>query len=280
MPCETSKSWEFTIYAKNLHAEAAWLKNLEFSHMVVSKEDNDKTDNEHLQGSVTWKRSYSRAALKKLHPTAHWEITKATADKNYPKKRTSEVLIDIDNRKKKGARTDIEVVKEVVQSTCSMREVVNVATSLQGVRMAELWLKYNEPKRPIDPAPEIHWRWGKAGTGKTRFIWDTYSIEEVYTPTTEKWWEGYDGHKIVLIDEFDAAYCTFKRLLRITDRYPYTVETKNGSRQMLATKFYITSSYHPTKVYSEVHFDSENRLDQLTRRITSITELKSEPVFV
>lgn len=275
MPCFTSKSWEFTIFADDLDKDVTWLKSLEFNHMVVSKEVCPETNREHLQGSVTWKRSYSLAALKKMHPNAHWEPTIAWQDKNYAKKRTSEVLIDQDNRKPKGARTDIAEVKEVVKSTCSMRSVVDVATSVQSVRMAELWLKYHEPKRPITPKPEIHWRWGPAGVGKTRFIWDTYHIDEVYTPTSEKWWEGYDGHKTILIDEFDAGWCTFKRLLKLTDRYPFTVETKGGSRQMLGTTIFITSSYPPEKVYSDHHFDANNRLEQLMRRLTSVTYIEN-----
>lgn len=276
MPGVCGKTWDFTIFGEDLGAEAVWLQTLEFQKMTVGEEVCPETGRKHLQGRVTWKRNYSAAALKKIHGTAHWEITKADADANYCRKRDANPIIDIDNRKAKGARTDIEVVKEVVKNTCSMRDVVGVATSVQGVRMAELWLKYNEPKRPLEPAPKVHWRWGKAGVGKTRYIWDCFHIDEVYVPTSEKWWEGYDGHKVVLIDEFDAGFCTFKRLLKLLDRYPYTVETKGGSRQMLATTFFITSSYHPTKVYNEAHFDSDNRIEQLLRRLTSITEVGAE----
>ena len=55
---------------------------------------------------------------------------------------------------------------------------------------------------------EVHWRWGKAGLGKTRYVWEKHGLS-VYTPTTYKWWEGYDGHKVVLIDEFRGDWCKF-----------------------------------------------------------------------
>lgn len=106
------------------------------------------------------------AALKKLHGQVHWEFQDCTQDNNYCRKRDSELIIDRDERKKKGARTDIEEIKEVVRSTHSMQQVVEVATSVQSVRMAELWLKYNEPKRPLEPKPTIHWRWGKRARGR------------------------------------------------------------------------------------------------------------------
>ena len=90
-----------------------------------------------------------------------------------------------------------------------MIAVVEQASSVQSVRMAELWLKYNEPKRPIvHGGIEVHWRWSKAGLGKTRYVWEKHGLL-VYTPTTYKWWEGYDGHKVVLIDEFRGDWCKF-----------------------------------------------------------------------
>ena len=33
---------------------------------------------------------------------------------------------------------------------------------------------------------EVHWRWGKAGLGKTRYVWEKHGLS-VYTPTTYKW---------------------------------------------------------------------------------------------
>jgi hypothetical protein len=273
MPCVTSKSWKFTIYGEDLEAEIEWLKTLEFNVMTCSKEVCPDTENLHLQGAVTWKRSYSLAALKKLHAKAHWEIQKCVQDNNYERKRGSEVLIDQDNRKKKGARTDIENIKTIVKSSGSMRDVVEAATSVQSIRMAEIWLKYCEAPRPISPAPAIHWRWGTSGVGKTREIWDTHDINEVFTPVSYKWWEGYDGHKVVLIDELRGDWCTFGQLLKITDRYPFRVETKGGSRQMLASEIWITSCKPPELLYNPNHFDSNERVDQLTRRITTITEV-------
>ena len=115
--------------------------------MTCSKEVGE-SGTPHLQFSVTFKRSYSLAALKKkLHERVHWEFQECAQDNNYCRKRDSELVIDRDERKK-GARTDIEEIKTVVKDTLSMKSVVEAATSVQSVRMAELWLKYNEPKRP------------------------------------------------------------------------------------------------------------------------------------
>lgn len=271
MPVPVAKTFGPCTLNNYNEGDIEWLKQLECNVMTCSKEIGEE-GTPHLQFSVTFKRAYSLAGLKKLHPRVHWEFQQCKQDNNYCRKRDSELIIDRDERKKKGARTDIQEIKEVVKDTLSMAEVVNCATSVQSVRMAELWLKYNEPKRPINPKIEIHWRYGPAGVGKTRAIWEKHGLS-VFTPTTYKWWEGYDGHKIVLIDEFRANWCSFGDLLKLLDIYPYTVETKGGSRQIQATCWYITSCKHPAQVYNPEAFDAFEKVNQLLRRLTTITHV-------
>lgn len=154
-----------------------------------------------------------------------------------------------------------------------MREVVNHATSMQAVRMCEVYLKYNEPKRPIDPERfKVHWRYGPSQCHKTRFVWDNHPIDDVFTPISYKWWEGYDAHPVVLIDEFRGDWCKFRELLHILDVYPTRVETKGGSRQLQAFTFYITSCYPPDQIYAIGDLVGDDRLWQLIRRLTTITK--------
>jgi len=137
MPVKTGKTFGPCTLNNYDEGDIEWLKNLECSVMTCSKEVGE-SGTPHLQFSVTFKRSYSLAALKKLHNRVHWEFQDCTQDNNYCRKRDSELVIDRDERKKKGARTDIAEIKEVVKETLSMKDVVQVASSVQSVRMAEL----------------------------------------------------------------------------------------------------------------------------------------------
>ena len=272
MPVKTGKTFGPCTLNNYDEGDITWLKSLECNVMTCSKEVGE-TGTPHLQFCITFKRSYSLAALKKLHPRVHWEFQNCPQDNNYCRKRDSELIIDRDERKKKGARSDIAIVKEVVKETLSMKEVLNVATSVQSVRMAELWLKYNEPKRPLDAVITIHYRYGKTGSGKTRPVWELYGVDRVFTPCSYKWWEGYDRHDVVLIDELRGDWCTFGQLLRLLDRYPYPVECKGGSRQIQATTWFITSSRPPSSLYSIATFDEQEKVDQLIRRMSTITHI-------
>lgn len=276
MPVRTAKTFGPCTLNNYEESDITWLKSLECNVMTCSKEIGEN-GTPHLQFSITFKRSYSLAALKKLHGRIHWEFQECVQDNNYCRKRDAELIIDRDERKKKGARTDIVEIKEVVKDTLSMAAVVDVATSIQSVRMAELWLKYNEPKRPLDADIQVHYRWGTTGKGKTRPIWETYGVNGVYPPTTYKWWDGYDGHRVVLLDELRGDWCTFGQLLRLLDRYPYTVETKGGTRQIQVTTWFITSSRPPKDLYSTFTFDAQEKVDQLLRRLTSVTHIGVDP---
>lgn len=266
MPVPTSKTFEFTIFPKESEErELEWFNSLEWNKLVVYREYTEE-NKLHLQGQITWKRSYSAAAVKKLHNYAHWEFSKAECDANYSRKITSIKLIDEDRRKKRGERTDLEIARNIVKTTYKMRDVVEATTSCQAIRSSEIWLKYREPERRVGPI-EVIWYWGESGSGKTRAVYE--ENEEVFRPTTYKWWEGYDGHEVVLFDEFRRDFCKFHELLALLDIYPYRVETKGGSRQMVATKIYITSCFSPENMY-----ETREDLYQLTRRITTIKEFK------
>ena len=55
-----------------------------------------------------------------LHPRIHWEFQDCLQDNNYCRKRDSELTIDRDERKKKGARIDIEDVKKILKENITV----------------------------------------------------------------------------------------------------------------------------------------------------------------
>lgn len=272
MPCKTAKTFGPCTLNNYTVDDIEWLERLECNVMVCS-EERGEGGTPHLQFSVTFKRSYSYAALHKLHPRISWREQECKQDMNYCRKRDSKLIIDRDERKRKGARTDIDEARDTARNTASMRAVVETARSMQAVQIAEKWLVYNEPKRPLGLPIEVHWRYGGPGIGKTRPVWDKYGESGLFTPTTYKWWQGYDGHHVVLIDEFRGDWCKLRELLILLDVYPYTVECKNGSRQIQARKWYITSCKCPWTVYKCETFDEQEKVDQLVRRCTSILHI-------
>jgi hypothetical protein len=93
-----------------------------------------------------------------------------------------------------------------------------------------------------------------------------------FTPATLQWWDGYDGHEDVIVDDFRASFCKLEYLLRLTDRYPFRVAYKGGFRQFLAKRIFFTSAFSPEQLFS----GGNDNVDQLLRRINTIREFTAE----
>lgn len=255
------KSWCYTLFFDDYEKDLEWLKSLDFKSHVCSLKTCPTTGKQHFQGEFTAWRGYRFAQLKKLNNKWRLAARKCTADHNYCRKRDSLVVINYD-KGRQGKRRDLEDARECLQASKRMRTVVEQVASSQAVRAAEVYLRYSEPPRPVGPI-EVHWYYGPTGTGKTKRVFELE--QDLYRPTTYKWWEGYDAHEAVLIDDFRPEWCSFVQLLGLTDIYPFRVECKGGSRQAQYKRVYITSCMSPQSAFCDV---PENR-NQLYRRITT-----------
>ena len=244
------------------------LRACECKYIVLGKEVGEN-DTPHIQGYIEFRSPRNFTAIKKQFPRIHIEERMGTAQQaaEYCKKEGD--FWENGVLSKQGGRKDIELVKEAVIKGENMRIITMEATSYQAIRTAEILLKYHERQR--DFAPHVVWLWGPTGCGKTRTALEELGEDVWISDKTLKWWEGYDAHENVLIDEFRKDFCTFHELLRILDRTPYRVEYKGGSRQLLAKKIYITSCYSPEQVY-----DTREDIGQLLRRVSEVRFLGSE----
>lgn len=109
---------------------------------------------------------------------------------------------------------------------------------------------------------EIWVFWGGTGTGKSRRAWDEAG-EGCYSKCPRsKFWDGYQGQKNVVIDEFRGGI-DVAHILRWCDRYPVRVEVKGSSRPLDAERIWFTSNVDPERWYPEL--DEETRAALLRR---------------
>lgn len=234
-------------------------------YAIVGKEVGEK-GTPHFQGYMYFKNAKAFSSVKDKLPRAHIEVSKGDAQQNKEYCSKQEVYLERGEMPDQGKRHDLDAVREMIKKTPKMREVVEEVHNMQQVKFAEVYLKYHEPARSWKP--EIRWYHGSTGSGKTRAAREWLG-QDIYTCLDGiKWWEGYDGHESVLIDDFRKDYCKFHQLLKLLDRYEYRVETKGGSRQLLAKKIAITSPYPPNIVYS-----TREDVQQLLRRIDQVVLL-------
>jgi len=254
-----SRGYAFTL--NNPTGEEVW--EGKWSYIIRGTEVGE-CGTPHIQGYVYYKSPVAFASVRKQLPArcAHIDAAKGSPQQNIEYCSKDGSFIEQGEPPKQGKRNDIKAVKAIIADGGGMSDVIEAVDSYQAMRCAELILKYVEPKR--DWKPEVFWFHGETGTGKTRKA-SELAPNAWFSARNLKWWEGYDAHEDVIIDDFRGDFCTFHELLRILDRYEYRIEVKGGSRQLLCKRIFITSCYAPDRVY-------ENREDiqQLIRRIDTI----------
>lgn len=257
-----ARSWCFTY--NNPDKEYDY-KKIACRYMIVGDEKGELKNTPHHQGYVMFPLKKSLKKLKKIMPEGcHLEIAKGSPQQNIAYCSKEKIYYEFGERPKMGKRNDILTVKEIVKNKGGMKDIIESVNSYQAMRCGELILKYHE--QPRTEKPTVKWYWGKTGTGKTRSAYAECK-DPWMSGKNLKWWEGYDAHKHVIIDDFRKDFCTFHELLRLLDRYPYRIENKGGSRQFLATLIIITSPDSPINTY-----DTREDVNQLIRRIDEIKE--------
>lgn len=269
------RRWVFTSYDPTIisHCESggdptriqALLKDMSFC--IYQLERCPETLKLHVQGYSRFSRPKRLGGVRSMFE-AHWEGAKGNEQANikYCSKTASREAgpwrAGLETQQ--GKRKDLEVARELIKSCGKIAKVAEVVSSYQALKGAEVLIKYLEPKRNFKP--EVRWYHGSTGAGKTRDAMEEFP-DAYMSGKNLKWWEGYDAHDAVVVDDFRADFCTFHELLRILDRYEYRVEVKGGSRQLLAKTIIITCPYHPSELYKN---RSEEDIGQLLRRIDTI----------
>lgn len=238
------------------------------SYMVFQREKCPKTGKLHWQGYIELHKKRRFTSLKKLYPTWHMEAKKgsqkqAIAYCTKTETRVSEPVI-IGEPKKQGKRNDIALAKQFVQEGKSVRDFIDECNkpNYQNIRTMEKLLVYKE--KPRDFKPIVIWLYGPTGSGKTKVakILSDYLGDTWWSAKDLRWWHNYDAHEVTIFDDFRKDFCTFHELLRILDRYPYSIENKGGFRQLLAKYMIITSPYSALHTYI-----TREDVNQLIRRI-------------
>lgn len=150
----------------------------------------------------------------------------------------------------------------------SIREVVrsDVSTSFSCLRQLKEFRAFMSPQRdPQGPPTEFWILYGDAGVGKSRFVFDHHPVEDVYVHVGGDWWDGYDGHPVVVIEEFYGGIKP-ELMNRLADRYPLSLPYKGGFVPFTAKIVYLTTNKRP---YDFWHIEHDWR-PAFFRRVTNL----------
>jgi len=173
--------------------------------------------------------------------------------------------------KQGGNRSDVSELADSCQEGKTIREI---AEDYPG-----MFIKYHKgvialrsaltQPRDANTPKEVIVRYGPTESGKSRICW--LSCPDLYKwgSANEKWWDGYDGHTEVMMEEFRGDL-PFKYLIDLIDRYPIKVAYKGGMVEFVADTIMINSPIHPSQWYDPTKLRKNDSMKQLKRRITYI----------
>lgn len=154
-----------------------------------------------------------------------------------------------------------------IKSGCTMQELLEEDPGYvaHAARFIDRALAVYAPRRAFKT--QVFWLWGPAGVDKSRLA--KAVVQGAYNkPPDTKWFDGYDGEEVVILNDLRKGMFTFNYLLELFDRYPLQVEVKCGYRQFAGRLVIVTCSKGHADLWGEIAGHENENLAQLTRRIT------------
>lgn len=239
-------------------------------YICIGEEECPTTNKKHYQGWIQFKNPKSLITAKKIIDSKkiHLEICKGNQHQNdtYCKK---------DNKFKswgqfvsQGQRTDLETIKKLINEGKQKSDIIDnhfetYCRYRKGILDA---IQIEQKKRRAKFREiEVEFVHGNTGTGKTRYAMQHSDVFKIHGSDMQ-WWDGYDGEKTLVIDEY-ANDIKITKLLGICDGYQLRLPIKGGHTYANWNKIIITSNLNP----SDLHNNAKDMHRQaLFRRITKI----------
>lgn len=283
--CGRARGWCFTI---NNWTEAdlaclADLGNQKSCIYLIYGKETGENNTPHLQGYVFFANARTLPALKKIHKTAHWELSRGNHQQNFdyinkglqPKSEWEEHGTDGPNY---GKDADVTIFGEMPQKAniaggeATKEKFERTKQLAKEGKIDEIdadhYIKYYNTLQKIandhlNHLPNIDgrcgiWLMGKPKLGKSRFAREKYLYDEgkLYWKGLSKWWDGYRHEPFVLIEDIQPALPNINSLayqMKIwTDMYAFNGERKGGMINIRPQRIVVTSNYTVDQVFGSV----------------------------
>ncbi|MDB4302203.1 hypothetical protein N9924_01410 [bacterium] len=278
MPTKQAKHWCWTLNNYTTDEEDH-IKQLgqqfpePIQYLVYGRETGEEGTH-HLQGFISFKNKIGFKRAKGLIcDRAHFESAKGT-----PKQAANYCTKDGDFEEwgqvpyGQGHRSDLKQVIEKLQNGATMRAIAKDHPS-DIIRYGSGIIRARQFYRPKREKPPTIWvLWGRTGTGKTRRVWEYADLDELWVHSGDRWFDGYDGQRGVLFDDFDGSWFKLTYLLKLIDRYVMQVPIKGGFQWWCPTTIYITSNLNPTDWYPTANEEHKRALKRRLREFGHVQE--------
>lgn len=253
-----SRTWRWTLFNYTPQLEEV-IQSLDTKYTVYQHEICPETGNPHLQGYCNFQNDKSGRQMKEMIPGGSFRKATAGDVCNYiycskPASRDpafGDFLFESGKRpmtqKEKGQCNKERWAKTRQLAKEGKFEEVDDELFIRYKRTLEAIANENKPAAPGQSELLHEWYYGVPGNGKSTRAKDDHP--GYFDKDLNKWWSGYNGEDVVVVDEFSPQQIHLTQLLkRWAGEWKFSAETKNGTIVIRPKKIIVTSNYHPNQI--------------------------------
>lgn len=235
-----------------------------FRFCVAQVERGSETCREHVQGYVEFRNSIRMSGIKALFGdnALHLEKRRGNRDeaRKYCRKEESRLWGPLEwgdfEEGGQGSRADLASLKRRIDEGDGDLELAELdfGTWLRYHKGFERYRYLRARSNTALRAVQVLVIQGPSGFGKSYQAYDLCPGAYRLAPPNQRggavWWDGYNGHRDVIIDDFDG-WMGYRSFLTLLDPYPLQLPVKGGFAVAEFTRVIITTIVEPKMWYPE-----------------------------
>lgn len=252
-----AKAWCFTLNNwTEEERESLWSNELDIRFLCYGEEQAPSTGTPHLQGYVQFYRQLYGTTVKRVAglERAHLEPARSTLAKNREYCSKDGAYVERGKPMMAGYRTDLEACRDMILDGCTEREMALFMPHAYAMhfrafrKMAEMFGKDEyewDPPVPWRKGLKLIFFVGPTGSGKSHRAHTEYPGAYIRENDGTKWWDGYRGQKVIIIDEF-KSWLPYAQMLKLCCDMPMSLPRRGiQNTPCKATTIVFTSIDHP-----------------------------------
>ncbi len=265
-----SRNWCFTDFELLDWAEI-YRKDEDIRYVCWGEETCPKTNRKHYQGWIQVNNKKRLGGIKKTCQSkkVHLESCRGTEQDNEKYCQKDNLYTTMGEFKTQEQRTDLDGLKKILDDGGTLEHIAgeNFQAFIQYNRGFQQYKKIIDKRlrKGFRKVKVIH-IYGKTGLGKTKLAMSYPDVYKIQGKALQ-WWDGYDGEKTLVIDEYDNDV-PITELLGILDGYQLRLAIKGSFTYANWDTVIITSNYR------KLHRNAKKlHRSALKRRITKTLKM-------
>lgn len=171
---------------------------------------------------------------------------------------------------KQGERTDMSKLYDMVKDGLSDFQIIDsnprYIQQLDKIEAVRQIIRYEQFKNSFRDL-SVSYIFGETGSGKTRYVMETYGYENVYRVTDyDHPFDGYRGQDVIVFEEFRSSL-KVQDMLNYLDGYPCELPCRYNNKYACFTKVYIITNIPFSQQYTNIQTESKETWKAFCRRI-------------